>query len=235
MRRAQRGPFDGFAMLSPMSGRASRPLVAGAVLGVVGAIALVVVWSQAGAGRAPTARGATSAGATADDQVAALVNGVPISLARVRLAEAFSQPIGGPAAVAFGTEKAALEQHIKNELLFQEAARRGLQPDPAEVQQEVIRNQQALKEMSSRPDADPKMKEIEAALAGTPYSIENYDKSPEVFAVFERALAIGALTRQLMADVPPAAQTLALSQERVDELHRQLRASANVKILVASP
>lgn len=222
-------------MLSRMSGRVSKRAIAGAALGVVGAAALVVVWTQAGAGQAPTAREAMSAATATGDKVAAVVNGVPIPLARVKLAEAFSQSIGGPSEVAFGTGKAALEQHIKNELLFQEAARRGLRPDPAEVQREVLRNQQALKEMLSRPDADPKMKEIEAALAGTPYSIENYDKSPEVFAVFERALAIGALTRQLMADVPPAAQTLALSQERVDELHRQLRARADVKILVASP
>lgn len=222
-------------MLSRMSGRVSKRAIAGAALGVVGAAALVVVWTQAGAGQAPTAREAMSAATATGDKVAAVVNGVPIPLARVKLAEAFSQSIGGPSEVAFGTGKAALEQHIKNELLFQEAARRGLRPDPAEVQREVLRNQQALKEMLSRPDADPKMKEVEAALAGKPYSIENYDKSPEVFAVFERALAIGALTRQLMADVPPAAQTLALSQERVDELHRQLRARADVKILVASP
>lgn len=187
------------------------------------------------AGRKPEPHEALEAGAAAGDQVAAVVNGVEIPLARVKQAQLFSQVLGGTAETALGTGRGSLDAAIREELLFQEAARRGLRPDPAVVKAEVLKQQQAVMAMLANPNADPKLKEVQAALAGTGFAVEDYDKNPAVFAVFERSAAIAALRVQLVADLPESGRTAAVTESRLEALYQQLRASAEVKVLIPDP
>ncbi|MCL4232224.1 MAG: hypothetical protein KJ053_11625 [Dehalococcoidia bacterium] len=190
---------------------------------------------QVVAQRKPAPREAVQAGAAAGNQVAAVVNGVEIPLARVKQAQLFSQVLGGTAETALGTGRRSLDAAIRQELLFQEAVRRGLRPDPAIVQAEVVEQQQAVRAMLADPNADPKLKELQAALAGTGFAVEDYDTNQAVFAVFERSAAIAALRVQLVADLPESGRTAAVTESRLDALYQQLRASAEVKILVPNP
>jgi len=209
------------------------------ILAAVAVIALgvgFVALSQVGtAQRKPTARDALDGGTAAGDQVAAVVNGTEIPLAYIKQAQLFSQILGGPAEAELGSGVGALNAAVRDELLYQEAVRRGLRPDPVVVQSEVVRQQQGLQALLSSPNADPKLKEIQAALAGTGFAVEDYDRSPAVFAVFERSAAIAALRAGLVADLPERERTQATTESRMEALYQQLRASSDVRILIPDP
>lgn len=217
-------------------GKRGRTAIVG--VSVVAVLALgiaLLTMSRADAGRKPEPREALDAGTAARDQVAAVVNGAEIPLARVKQAQLFSQVLGGPAEEELGSGPVALETLIRDELLYQEAVRRGLKPGAAEVKAEVLRAQQAMRDYLSSPGADPKLKEMQATLAGTGFSVEEYDTSAAVFAVFERSVAIAALRAQFIAGIPEENRTQAVVESRVAALYQQLRSSAAIEILIPDP
>lgn len=218
-----------------MDHRGRRITVGLTTLAIVALGIVLLSMLQVGAQRKPTPREAIEAGTLAGDKVAAVVNGTEIPLARVRQAQLFSQIVGGPAETEMGSGSGALNAMIRDELLFQEAVRRGLQPDPGAVKSEVLRQQQAMRDLLASPNADAKIKEIQAALVSTGFGIDDYDKNPAVFAAFERSAAIAALRAQLVADLPETARSQASTEGRVGALYQQLRASADVRILVPNP
>ncbi len=192
-----------------------------------------LLWSRVDAQPAPSAKDAVAAGTAAGDRTAATVNGTPVSLASVQQAQIMSEVMGGPAQDALSKPGAALDNAIRSELLFQEAARRGLVPADAVVREEVLRQQASLQKLLASPAADPRLKQVQRDLAGTGFSVDEYASSPKVFAAFQRAMAIAALTKAITADLPPAARTEAAVAARVNALYQQLRAKADVKVLIS--
>lgn len=76
---------------------------------------------------------------------------------------------------------------------------------------------------------------LPATLAGTGFSVEEYDTSVAVFAVFERSVAIAALRAQFIAGIPEENRTQAVVESRVAALYQQLRSSAAIEILIPDP
>ena len=65
-----------------------------------------------------------------------------------------SEDMGGPARDSLSKPGAALENAIRSELLFQEAASRGLVPPDAVVREEVLRQQASLQKLLASPAAE---------------------------------------------------------------------------------
>ncbi|MCC6382461.1 MAG: hypothetical protein IT304_08120 [Dehalococcoidia bacterium] len=174
---------------------------------------------------------ATAAGPGA----AAIVNGAVIPLSRVKVTQAFSQVLGGPAEASLGTVQGALKEMVDNELLYQEAARRGLEPPEAEVHRFVTEQKAALERLLADPTADPKLKQLQESLKGTGFDVASYDTNPDVAAVFRRSLAVNALRLQIRAEFPADQRTQANTDAAVAKLADELRAKGDVRILVPSP
>ena len=203
-----------------------------ALIGILAASALLFS-RQSDAHPTPSATDALAAATAAGGEVAATLNGTPILLATVRQAQIMSQVVGGPAQEALNKPGAALDQMIRSELLFQEAARRGLVPADSLVRAQVLEQQAALKSDLAGPSADPTMQKVQAQLAGTGFSVDEYATSPQVFSLFQHSMAVAALTNAITADIPADARTQEAIAARLGTLYQQLPDKADVKILVS--
>ena len=125
---------------------------------------------DAGASQAQDFGAAIAARTSSDSETAATVNGVPISMGKVKAYMVFSsagKKLGE--ASADKTVGEFVDVLIANELLFQEAQRRGLLPSEADAQAYATQNKVGLLELMKQDTQDAKnLRELFAQVKGTP-------------------------------------------------------------------
>ena len=132
---------------------------------------------DAGASQAQDFGDAVAARIGSDSETAATVNGIPISMGKVKAYMVFSSTNK-----SLGEAKADLSVPdfvnvlIANELLFQEAQRRKLVPTDAEAQAYATQNKTGLLELMKKDTPEAKnLRGLFAQVEGTPYGIDAYD------------------------------------------------------------
>jgi hypothetical protein len=211
-----------------MSGLRSRRhwliAVAGAALGLVAVGTAAVVLSAAASDKSDAYEVAQEA-APAGDEVAATVNGQPVLRSSVRALEIMA------GAYDLGTKDEAevLDSLILQEVLRQEAERRGLQASDAEIQ-EVIKDQQQgfiADRASGVLDAD--ISSMLEGLAKIGHPVESWDTDPVIIAQWAGVIAQSKLYREETADLSPEQpgyqEALA---KRVAEINDRLMSEADI-------
>ncbi|MCC7366133.1 MAG: SurA N-terminal domain-containing protein [Dehalococcoidia bacterium] len=166
--------------------------------------------------------------------VAATVNGRPIPAAKLD-AFAVLQRAGstfGEGAAATMTPDEVLDQLIENELMFQEAERRGLVPSQDEVVAYARETEEGLKAVMAEDSDDGKrVRDLFEQVRGTDYWIDNYDSSPLLLDGFRRTMAIGKLRVEVESEVPMAdRENRDKVVAHVDSFVDELRAAATIEI-----
>jgi hypothetical protein len=124
-----------------------------------------------------------------------------------------------------------VESLIDDELMFQEAQRRGLVPDDAAVQAMATQTRAGLIQFMKE-DSGPArtLREIFAQVEGTPYGIDAYD-SGVMLDNFRHTMAIGAVRTALGDELPADAREDRTKREaRVQEILAELRAKARIEV-----
>jgi hypothetical protein len=125
-----------------------------------------------------------------------------------------------------------VEYLVRQELLRQEATRRGLYPSEDEVTTAIKADQEAfLADLSSGKAPREIVQLIDAhAKAGNP--IEGWPTDPEIRMAYRGQMAQAALARDEAKDLPPDRRTPQAVAEKLQELGDRLRDTGNVEILV---
>ena len=185
-----------------------------------------------GASQAQDFGAAIAARMNSDSETAATVNGIPISMGKVKAYMVFSstgKKLGE--ASADKTVGEFVDVLIANELLFQEAQRRGLLPSEADAQAYATQNKVGLLELMKQDTQDAKnLRGLFAQVEGTPYGIDAYD-SGLMLDGFRRALAIGTVRTAISDELPPAdAKDRAKRDAHVNAVLAELKSKAKIEI-----
>lgn len=150
----------------------------------------------------------------ADTRAAATVNGAVISERRIQLLIAATQVSGNPV-----SRTDALDAFIAEELLYQEAVRRGMLPTDSDVQKAIdeVRAQ-------SDPDAIEAIMELNRKAGTVHKTVDDYWKDPERKKSMARDLAIARLTGEVTKDATDGQR----QRENVAEEVTRLRSAATV-------
>ncbi len=170
--------------------------------------------------------------------VAATVNGAEIPLARV---EAFliarnTPGIGKESGVSEMSASDFLSEQIDNELFFQEAERRGLVPNDADVLLAAKQAKEGLIAAMEGDDATARaLRDMFQQLEGSPYHVSVYDSSPVILDTLRRSIAVSNLRAELFETLGPQSSDTAARDAAVDRLVADLRASSEVRIIARLP
>jgi len=169
---------------------------------------------------------------------AATVNGAVIPLGKIRAFELLTTAPGGfERSRPVDSMREYLELLIDEELLYQEAVRRGYDPSDDEVLK-VAREMKAAGEqfLSEDNPAAADLREVFKAVEGTPYHLSVYDSSPEMLDAFRRQLATNNVRGDVTDRLSAAGRQDSVAVEKaVAEFVRELRKSATIEILITLP
>ena len=187
---------------------------------------------DAGASQAQDFGAAIAARMSSDSETAATVNGIPISMGKVKAYMVFSstgKKLGE--ASADKTVGEFVDVLIANELLFQEAQRRGLLPSEADAQAYATQNKVGLLELMKQDTQDAKnLRGLFEQVKGTPYGIDAYD-SGVMLDGFRRALAIGNARTAISDELPPAdAKDRTKRDAHVNAVLAELKSKATITV-----
>lgn len=175
---------------------------------------------------------------TADSgEVAATVNGREIPLARLDAYAVLSSGAGprpGQGELPLYTREQYLELAIDNELLYQEALRRGYGPSEAEVLEFARATKDSLwAAMKEDSEGAKILREVFRQVEGTDYHVDAYDSSPVMLEAFRQQLATNELRVEIISALPESDRNdLAKREEAVAAFVSTLRASADINIVV---
>lgn len=186
---------------------------------------------EAGAGDATPFFDAVSILESDPGEPAALVNGVPIPMAKLQAYVVMSTGVGvrpGQAETPPFTEDEYVRLLIDNELLFQEAVRQGFMPSDSEVRSLAETMKRSILDTMAQdsPEADD-LRKLFAQVEGTAYHVEVYDSSEVMLDAFRRQIAISRLTGQVIARLPEQDRSDPAKREQaISEFVAGLRTSA---------
>lgn len=206
-------------------------------LGGLAAIALILVFyaqrgSDAGASQAQDFGDAIAKLTNSGAETAATVNGVPISIGKVKAYLVFSSTGKKLGQVSFDKSvREYVDGLIESELLFQEAQRRGLVPSDAEVQAAATQTKTGLIEFMKQDTQEAKdLRNVFAQVKGTPYGIDAYD-SGVMLDNFRHTMAIGKVRSAIGDELPTDARADKSKRDtRVQEVLAELRAKATIEV-----
>jgi hypothetical protein len=169
----------------------------------------------------------------AGSETVAVVNGTPISMSKVKAYTVFKST--GRQLGDSRPDKSIREyvdSLISDELLYQEAQRRGLIPEDDAVKAMASQTKTGLLElMKQDTEAARGLREIFDQVKGTPYSIDVYDSSPAMLDSFRHVMAIGAARTSIGDELDASErQDRGKRDERVKRFVEDLRSSADVKV-----
>ena len=162
----------------------------------------------------------------------ATVNGVPISIGKVKAYMVLSSTGRKLGQVTFDKPVAEyVNGLIESELLFQEAQRRGLVPSDAVVQASATQTKTGLLEFMKQDTQDAKnLRDVFAQVKGTPYGIDAYD-SGVMLDSFRHTLAIGAARTAISDELPLAdVKDRAKRDAHVADVLAGLKAKAKIEV-----
>lgn len=189
--------------------------------------------SDADASQAQDFGDAIAALTNGDGATAATVNGVPISMGKVKAYLVFNSTGKKLGQVSFEKPVAEyVDELIANELLYQEAQRRSLVPSDADVQAAATQTKNGLIEFMKQDTPDAKnLREVFAQVKGTPYGIDAYD-SGLMLDGFRHTLAIGNARTAIGDELPPAdVKDRAKRDAHVNAVLAELKSKAKITIV----
>ncbi len=168
----------------------------------------------------------------AGSETAATVNGVPISMGKVKAYMVFSATGKKLGQVSFdGSVRQYVDSLIESELLFQEAQRRNLVPSDVDVEAYAKQNKAGLLEYMNQDTPEAKgLREVFAQVKGTPYGIDAYE-GPVMLDSFRHTLAIGAVRTAISDELPPAdVKDRAKRDAHVNAVLSELKSNAKIEV-----
>jgi hypothetical protein len=204
-----------------------------AIIGVATAAAWAISRDSAEATDLQALRDAVARLSQDDGTAAAVVNGTSIPVARI---EAFA--IARTAAsVATNKEVAelSLPQYVRglidNELLFQEAERRGLSPTDDEVKNTAVQTKAGLLQvLEEDTEAGRIARSMFKELEGTPFHVSVYDTSPEILEMLRRSIAVSRLREEVFMVPESQRNDVKARENEVKELTAALRAQSDIEV-----
>jgi len=219
--------------------RTSRSIfAAGTLLAALGTLAGGAWYALAGASGDQSYGDAirSLAGGEADTP-AAVVDGQAIPMSKI-LAHRVLMAAGSDFGYQDGLDdQAYLDVLIDNQVLYQEAVRRGLMPSDEEVKAQALAQKKGLQEFirGDSPDAE-KLRAQFAQVKGTPYDLDTYDLSSVILDGVRQSIAINAIRVQIIQTLPRSEQG---SPEAVGKavagVIADLRAKADVHVVAKLP
>ncbi|MCL4231741.1 MAG: hypothetical protein KJ053_09175 [Dehalococcoidia bacterium] len=200
-----------------------------AVLGVSAGVVASIVALTGVSSQTQPGRDAIQELTRGDTGVVAVVNGQAIPASKLRAYQIFAPDFSGQSARL--TAREYVDMLVDNELLYQEAARRGLVPDQDEVLETARSYREALSEGMSQDTGETRqIREYFAQIEGTEYHLDAFDTSPVMLDGFRRQIAVGKLRLSLMEAMDPGDRNdLAKREEVVRGLIKQLRAASTIE------
>jgi hypothetical protein len=214
-----------------------RPLLSlGALfIALLAAVLAAFAWIELRGGAANPANTFAEADARASavgNDVAATVNGVGIPVARVEWMRAMLQVFPAQGLDAADTNS-IVEFLVGQELLRQEAERRGLAPSDAEITTAILEQQKGLQQLLASGTAPSDITNIIRGLEKTGHPLNEWHTDPAMRAAVAATLAQGMLARDEARDVPQHAPNRGeILAQRLAGLEARLRATADVRIII---
>lgn len=204
-----------------------------AVVAVVGGLLWSSSTEDAGASQSELFGAAVAELGNDDGSVAATVNGVAIPAAKLRAFMVFNAT-----GKQFGVsgQPRSLEDYrdqlIEQELMYQEAVRRGLIPSDSEVLSFASTTKGGLEQLLREDTSLARdLQGVFDQVKGTPYHLDAYDSSPQMLEAFRKQMAVGMLRNHLMASMSGETARDAESREAAfARFAADLRADAEVRI-----
>lgn len=172
-------------------------------------------------------------------EAAATVNGEPIPLAKVKAYNLFLQQGHGPMSaeqeLPYATTREYLDMLIDNELLYQEATRRGLVPSDAEVREYTLQMKDGLTTViAEESEAGKELGRTMQSVEGTSFDLATFESNPIILDGVRFMMAIGALHTQIIDAALPDQHDRSRDamEAAVQEVVNQLRAVATIEVLV---
>jgi hypothetical protein len=216
----------------PSRGRQQLIAAIGAIAMVLALIGGVTAWFSSRAEDPSAAyQDAAAAAAAAGDAVAARVNGVEILQGEVDSLRVSAGvfPVNGvePASAA-----SILDYLIRNELLRQEAERRGLVASDDEVSALIAEQQKLLMDQRDVGTAPPQILNMLKGLASIGHPIEDWISDPAIREMYRSLIVRSKLAQEETKDIPIESNGRdKLIQERMDQLAAKLGSEATIQIL----
>ncbi|MCA9823850.1 MAG: hypothetical protein KC482_05185 [Dehalococcoidia bacterium] len=210
-------------------------IVASVSLVLVAIVGLLYFTRSAGGERATPFGDAISVLEGEPGDVVAVVDGTEISSAQVQAYLILAAGPGPGPAQGVGapfTEAEYVDLLINNELLYQEALRRGHGPTDDEVMALAVQVKDSLLEaMKANTSEASQLRDVFEQVEGTAYHVDVYDSSPEMLDGFRRQIAINALRNEVIETLPPADRNNIDKREAaIDEFVASLRSVADIAI-----
>ncbi len=224
--------FAGF-----VSARRRAVLSAGLALSLAGAAGVAGLYaaaqSDAEASKAQDYGAAVAELLKPDPGKLVTVNGIEISKAKLDAYMVFRST--GRAFGETGPDKTPdeyVEGLIEDELLFQEAGRRGFVPTDDEVRANAAQAKAGILEvMKQDSDLGRSLRDVFEQVRGTPYAIETYDSSPQILDGFRHSMAIGMVRTAVVNELPPAERDdMAKRDARVGAFIAELKSEAKIEL-----
>lgn len=196
------------------------------------------MWGESAATASPAQRFADAvAELSADDgAVVAVVDGVAVPEAKVRAFLVFYSARTGVAGSELPWASIAeyVDMLIENELMFQEADRRGLVPSDEDVLSQARMQKEGLLEFMRQDTGDAReLRALFDQVRGTLYHVDVYDSSPVMLDGMRRTMAIGLLRNELMQAFPDEVRNDPAKREASFKAYAaELRAAADVNVLL---
>lgn len=173
----------------------------------------------------------------ADNQTPAATVGdqaIPVGKVKAYLVLANASPAFREADFAKSDPGVYLEQLIENQLLFQEAERRGLLPTDQEVMKLATQTKLGLQSFMREDTAlAADLRSVFGQVEGTEYHVDVYDSSPTMLDGFRQQIAIGKLRDQLLAQLSAEDRNDPTKREAlIKEFAAEARTKTNVKVLI---
>ena len=171
-----------------------------------------------------------------DGAVVAVVNGVAVPEAKVRAFLVFQSArtgVGG-SELPWASIAEYVDMLIENELMFQEAERRGLVPADEDVLSQARMQKEGLLEFMRQDTSDAReLRALFDQIRDTPYHVDVYDSSPVMLDGMQRTMAIGLLRNELMQALPAEVRADPAKREAAFKAYAaELRAAADVNVLL---
>lgn len=186
-------------------------------------------WNATASDAGRTIDEAFDVGTAHGDDIAATVNGEPITMERVVRAEVSADVFPLPEGVA-PTAEGILDMLIEIELLFQEATRRGLVPPDEDVTEQIRIQQEQFAVLRQDGELSESTQALLDGLARAGYPVEEWDTNAEIFALFVRSAAVAALASDEASDVEDPWQRPQIGGERLKVLAETLRTEADIEV-----